>query len=301
MLIPPARTLAPSPCSGNEAERLGELGGCEELELRRQHQFAPGFCFAVWIALHTRSGVKRQLVQMEVELGERVLDRADQRPDRAADARLADALRAERRKGGGGLLVTDLEVRHLDGRRDRVVHERRRSAAGTGRRSRSARTSPPPNPWVMPAVHLGVGEEWVDDLAGVVDDRVAEDLHIPSLRIHLDDACRRGVGPRWIRAEPALPLGLVVDVRHLEVPGRLEPRVDTVHHVLVREPVGLGGDVVDRHEPFRAPWTKIFPSAASRSSGETSSIRLAIVSIFSRMSVAARWPAEPPMITLREL
>ena len=50
-----------------------------------------------------------------------------------------------------------------------------------------------------------------------------------------------------------------------------------------------------------APFTNTLPSFMSRSSGPTSSIFAATLSIFCRISVAATCTAEPPMMTLREL
>ena len=95
MLIPPASTFALVPCSASSAERLGELVGRVELELARQHQprLLVALARASWIAVQTRLGRQRQLGEVQVELRQRVLDRAAERAERAADARLADALR----------------------------------------------------------------------------------------------------------------------------------------------------------------------------------------------------------------
>ena len=122
-------------------------------------------------------------------------------------------------------------------------------------------------------VKLSFSEQRVDDLAGVVDHARSGGSSRARSPGRPRRRTRRAVRPRRICAETALSLGLVVDVRHLEVALCLEPRLEPVHDVLVREPVRLRRHVVDRHERSGAPRTKIFPSAASRSSCAASSMR----------------------------
>jgi hypothetical protein len=66
-------------------------------------------------------------------------------------------------------------------------------------------------------VQVRVGEKRVDDLAGVVDEHVAQDAEETGVRVDLDDAGDHAVRPGRVGREATLLLRLVVDVPDLRL------------------------------------------------------------------------------------
>ena len=148
--------------------------------------------------------------------------------------------------------MSDGDHRHLDRRRDGVVHQGGRlelaglvvgdllehaAADGLGRG----------------AVQVRLDQGRVDHRAGVVHDDVAQDAHHAGLGVDLDHAPDGRARPGRVGVEAALGRGLVVDVRGPEVAGRLQPRLDLVGVGAVGEGVDLPGHIGDGHEALGRP------------------------------------------------
>src|SRR5262245_19829698 len=177
MLMPPASAFAPSACVRSHPSASSRLVGAWNANSCDSIGHTCPF-LRVLDRPPDALGIQRQLGQPDLELRERVLDRAAERADRAADSGLADSLRPVRRERRGRLLVAELEEWQPHGRRHRAVHERRRQRLAAFVVADDL-PDPAPEPLRDPAVELSVGEQRVDDRAGVVDEAVAEHLDLP--------------------------------------------------------------------------------------------------------------------------
>src|SRR5262245_29733943 len=223
-LWPPARSLASSLCLPRRASASFTLVGAWYSNAAGYIVRSPGLPGALRALNGVPHPLGRQRHRLDVihtEPGERVHDRIHhcrRRRDRSGLARALDAHGIDR--GGRDRPVRLVHREHV-GLGHRVVHHAARhqlpGLAVVYRALAQGLTDTLGNA----AVHHAVDDHRVDDVADVVHRQIAEDLHVPGLALHLDDA---GVG-----AEREAEVRRIVERRLLE-PG-LEPLGIVVRHV----------------------------------------------------------------------
>ena len=121
------------------------------------------------------------------------------------DRRLADALRTERPVGRRHLDDHRVDRRHAVGGRDRVVEERARQQLAVLVVDELL-VERPADRLRRAAAHLALDERRVQRPADVLDDHVAEQLHLARLAVDLTWAmCAETEGARLVCAEPPWP------------------------------------------------------------------------------------------------
>src|SRR5258706_2721933 len=131
-------------------------------------------------------GRRRHLEVRDARLAKGVQYRVHKRGERAADARFADAFRAERVRGGRDRVLVDREPLHQARARHRIVHEAPgEELAGVGI-VYGVLAENLPRPLCDPALHLAFDDLMIDDVAGVVHRGEAHDFGGACLGLALD-------------------------------------------------------------------------------------------------------------------